>query len=113
MVFAREISISDMERLGPVIEQLLDSGKLTEDERWAVDLAARAAADLALTRHSETAVKFYDRSEMQKRLADSVSTWLAANANAEPGTVTTIAGRIHVASIDRNGRLQLLPLREL
>ena len=112
-MFASEFSIADIERVGPVIESLLESGKLTADERSAVDLCGRAAADLAMIRHSEAAVKFYAREDVESRTANSTAEWLSLHADAEPGTVTAIAGRIHVAYYDRDGGLQLTPVRDL
>lgn len=40
-MFARDFSMTDLERIGPVIESLLVSGKLTDEERDAVDLCGR------------------------------------------------------------------------
>jgi len=50
-------SIQDLDRLGPIVESLLQSKKLTDDEKWAVDLSCRAATDLARIRHSELALR--------------------------------------------------------
>lgn len=102
--------MSDIGRLGPIVEQLLESGKLTEDERMAVDLTFRAAADLALIRHSEIAREFYARRDIQERTATTLEKWLADNSDAAPGTVTAICGRLHVASMGGNGKLQLTPI---
>ena len=109
-MFAPHFSITDLERVGPVIESLLDSGKLTDEERYMVDLCCRAATDLVLIKHSEVAIRFYGRPEIEKRTADSVAAWLSEHPDAEPGTVTSIAGRMHVASIGRDGKLQLTPM---
>ncbi len=49
-MFAKDFSIKDLERLGTIIERLLQSDKLTEDEKWAVDQSCRAAAELAQIR---------------------------------------------------------------
>ena len=112
-MFAKDFSISDMERLSRIIEQLLESGKLTADEKWAVDLSGRAAADLAFIRASEVAREFYARPDIQEESAKTTASWLAENSNAKPGTVTCICGRMHVASIGTDGELQLSPIFDL
>jgi len=112
-MFAKDFSISDLERLGPIIEQLLKSGKLTENEKWAVDLSCRAATDLASIRHSEVARHFYTRPDIEEQTATTVASWLADNSNATAGTVTAICGRMHVASIGPGGKLQLTPILDL
>ncbi len=112
-MFSQNFSIKDMERLGPIIERLLQSGKLTDDEKWAVDQSGRAASDLALIRHSEIAKAFYARAEVKEQCANSIREWLMNNVDAEPGTVTAICGRMHVASYDRHGNLGLYPVLDL
>ena len=109
-MFAPNFSNTDLERVGPIIESLLDSGKLTDEERYAVDLCGRAATDLALIKHSEVAIRFYGRPDIESQTADSVAAWLSEHPDAEPGTVTSVAGRMHVASIGSDGKLQLSPL---
>ncbi len=108
-----DFSVSDLDRIGPVIESLLDSGKLTDEEHSAVELCGRAATDLASIRHSEEAIRFYTRPDVETQAAHSVAAWLSEHPDAEPGTVTPIAGRMHVASIGRDGNLQLTPILEL
>jgi len=112
-MFAPDYSHDDVTRVGPIIESLLHSGRLTDDEHAAVDLCCRAAADLASIRHSETATKFYARPDIQSRSADTVDAWLHDHGDAEPGTVTSIMGRMHVASIGRDGILLLTPILDL
>ena len=112
-MFAENFSIKDLERLGPIVERLLQSGKLTDDEKWAVDQSCRAATDLAHIRHSEIAKAFYARPDIEERCANSVKEWLMNNIDAKPGTVTAICGRIHVASYDRDGNLGLYPVLDL
>jgi hypothetical protein len=112
-VFAKDFNISDLERLGPIIERLLESGKPTDDEVWAVDLCFHAASDLASIRHTEVAREFYARPEIQERSADSIRSWLATNGDAKPGTVVSICGRIHVVSMGMDGNLQLCPVLDL
>ena len=109
-MFAKDFSISDLERLGPIIEQLLESGKLTDEEKWAVDISCRAATDLASIRHSEVAQEFYSRPDVQDKTEMTTATWLAEHPDAAPGTVTMICGRMNVASIGTDGRLQLTPV---
>ncbi len=109
-MFAPEFSVADLERIGPVIESLLGSGKLTDEERVVVDLCCRAAADLASIRNTEVAIRFYARPDIETQTASSISAWLSEHSNAEPGTLTSIAGRMHVASIGRDGTLQLTPV---
>ena len=112
-MFAQGFSIRDLERLGRIVERLLRSGKLTDDERWAVDQSCRAATDLAHIRHSEIAKAFYARPDIEERCANSIAEWLMNNNDAKPGTVTAICGRMHVASYDRQGNLGLYPVLEL
>jgi len=112
-MFAKEFSISDLERLGPIIEQLLESGKLTADETWAVDISCRAATDLASIRHSEVAQKFYSRPDIKQHTETTTKSWLAENPNAEPGTVAMICARMNVASIGIDGKLQLTPVFDI
>lgn len=66
-MFGPDYSHADVARVGPIVESLLDSGRLTDEERDAVDRCYRAAADLAAIRHSEVATKFYARSDIQTR----------------------------------------------
>ena len=112
-MLAPDFSIADLERVGPVIENLLDSGKLTEEEHCVVDLCGRAATDLVSIRHYEVAIRFYARPDIEKQSADTIAAWLSVNSDAEPGTVTLIAGRMHVAYICRDGTLQLTPVLDL
>ncbi len=112
-MFAKDFSFTDLERIGPVVEQLLESGKLTADEKWAVDISCRAAMDLASIRHTEVAQKFYARPDIQQRTEETINSWLAQNPNADPGTVTMICARTYVASIGRDGELQLTPVLDL
>ena len=112
-MLAPDFSISDIERIGPIVESLLKSGKLNADEHAAVDLCGRAAFDLANIRHSEVAREFYSRAEIMDKTTASISEWLEDNPDADPGTITGIAGRMHVATIRRDGKLQLAPLLEL
>lgn len=112
-MFAEQFGTRDLERLGPIVDQLLQSGKLTADETWAVDQSCRAAADLAQIRHSETARAFYARPDIEERSATSIADCLVDHADAAPGTVTAVCGRMYVASYDREGRLRLYPVLEL
>ncbi|MEM6690355.1 MAG: hypothetical protein AAF664_13065 [Planctomycetota bacterium] len=112
-MFAKDFNISDLERLGPIIEQLLGSGKLTDDEAWAVHLACRAATDLASIRHLDVAQRFYSRSDIEAQSESTTESWLEKNADAEPGTVAMICGRVNVASIGTDGKLQLTPVFDL
>ncbi len=82
-MFAKDFSIKDLERLGTIIERLLQSDKLTEDEKWAVDQSCRAAADLAQIRLSEIAREFYARPDIDERCANSISEWLVNNVDAK------------------------------
>ena len=109
-MFAKDFSIQELERLGPIVERLLQSGKLTDGEKWAVDLSCRAATDLASIRHSEIASAFYARPDIQGLSANSIAEWLATNTAATPGTVTAICGRMHVASYGTEGTLKLHPI---
>ena len=112
-MLAPDFSISEFERVGPIIESVLKSEKLNAAERAAVDLCARAAFDLANIRHTEVAQQFYSRADIMDKSTASISKWLTDNPNAEPGTITGIAGRMHVATIGRDGKLQLTPILEL
>jgi len=112
-MFAKDFSLSNFERLGPILEQLLESGKLTDDEWWAVDLSGRAAADLASIRHSADARRFYARPDIEEQTSATIDSWLALNSNATAGTITAICGRMHVASVGPDSKLQLLPILNL
>lgn len=112
-MMSNDFSIQDLERLGPIVERLLQSGKLTEEEKWAVEQSCRAAADLAHIRHSEVGKAFYARTEIEERTANSIAEWLAQNIHAKPGTVTAICGRMHVASFGPDGVLGLYPVLDL
>ena len=112
-MFAPNYSLDDVARVGPIIESLLNSDRLSDAEREAVDLCCRAAADLASIRHSEVAQRFYARPDVQTQSSDTVTRWLQSNADAGPGTVTSIMGRLHVASVDHDGDLQLTPIHDL
>ena len=112
-MFAPDYSHDDVARVGPIIESLLNSGRLTDDEHDAVVLCCRAAADLAAIRHSEIASEFYARSEIQVQSASAVEAWLRDHPDAEPGTVTSVMGRMHVASAGRDGKLWLTPILDL
>lgn len=110
---AKDLNHQDLERLGHIVERLLQSGKLTDDERWAVDQSCRAAADLVSIRHTEIARAFYARPDMKALHEKSIEQWLVDNRGAQPGTVSLICGRMHVASYDQNGKLGLYPILEL
>ncbi|MCC9644326.1 hypothetical protein LOC71_18770, partial [Rhodopirellula sp. JC740] len=112
LMFAPDYSQDDVARVGPIIESLLHSGRLTDNERDAVDLCCRAAADLAAIRHSEIAKDFYARPDIQTRSADTVAAWLRDNPTAKPGTTVPVMGRMHVATYSRDGRLELVPFLE-
>ncbi len=56
---------------------------------------------------------FIARPDIETQSANSIAAWLSEHSNAEPGTVTSIAGRMHVASIGRDGTLQLTPVLDL
>jgi len=92
---ASEFSVADIERIGPVIESLLKSDKLSPEEHSAVDLCGRAAADLALIRHSEVTQQFYERPDVTAQSGLSAAEWLENHPDAEPGTLTSITGRMH------------------
>jgi len=112
-MFASDITFADLERLGAVTEPLVNSTRLTEDEKWAIETAVRATAELVMIRHSEVARNFYARDEIHQRSVENVEAWLRANHDAPPGTVTAICGRLHVASVDTDGILRLYPVLEL
>ena len=112
-MFAKDFNIQDLERLGPIVERLLKSGKLTDEEKWAVDQSCRAATDLAHIRHSEIVQSFYARPDIEEQSAKSIAEWLTSNIDAKPGTVTAIRGRMHVASYGPDGKLDLYPLLDL
>jgi len=112
-MLAGDVTIADLERIGSIIEPLVNSARLNAEERWAVETAVRAAFDLALIRHTEIARVFYARNDIQQRSVDKTESWLAANRDALPGTVTLICGRLHVASVDIDGVLKLFPVLDL
>lgn len=52
-MFAKEFNTEDFERLVRIVDSLIQSEKLTEEEKWAVDQSCGAASDLLAIRHSE------------------------------------------------------------
>lgn len=109
-MLSSDVTVADLEQIGRVLEPLINSTRLSDDEKWAVETAVRAANDLADIQHSEVARAFYAREDIQQRSAETIQSWLAANPDAPAGTVTAVCGRMHVASVGRDGKLQLLPL---
>lgn len=85
-MLAGDVTVADVERIGTILEPLVNSRRLSEDEKWAVETAVRAANDLADIRHSEVARAFYARDDIQQRSAETIQSWLAANPDATPGT---------------------------
>ena len=112
-MFTSEFSVEDIRRVGPVIESLLESDKLSPEEHSAVELCGRAAADLALIRHSEVAKQFYERTDIKAQSELSTEEWLRNHPDAEPGTITAIAGRMHVVSVGRDGKIQLTRILDM
>jgi len=105
-MFEQDFSIKDLERLGPIVERLLQSGKLTDDEKWAVDQSCRAATDLAHIRHSDVAQTFYARSDIEERCESSIDEWLAqafgpAEGNSGLRVLASGVGRPGVQGHDR------------
>jgi len=72
-MLASEIKIEDFRRIGPILERLILSEKLTADEKRAVDFCARAAFDFAQMRHSAIAKEFYSRGDVQERTVHSIA----------------------------------------
>ena len=88
----------NFDRIGPVLEALVDSDRLTSDERRAVELCARAAADLISLEHQERMREYYARQDISQRSADTIAAWLENNPNAEPGTVVAVSCRIGIGT---------------
>jgi len=112
-MFSKELNIADIDRMGPIVEQLIQSGRLSDDETWAVDLSCRAACDLVQIRHSKIAKQFYSQPEIQNECAKTINEWINDNPDATPGTLTAICGQMHVASWGKDGKLGLYPLSDL
>ena len=97
----------DFDKIGPILESLVGSDRVTDAERRAIDLCARAAVDFMHAKHSVTMDAFYARNDIQQHAAKSKSDWLNRHQNAKAGEMAFIATKWYVTSYDPDGRLQL------
>ncbi len=100
----------DFEKLGPVLESLTSSDRVSEKERRAIELCARAAVDLLSIEHEQTMQEFYDRPNIQRIESKLIERWLDENINAAAGMSVLTHGRWYVSSYASNGKLQLTPI---
>jgi transcriptional regulator of aromatic amino acid metabolism len=100
----------DFEKLGPVLESLVNSDRVSAEERRAIELCARAAADLCSMHHEHTTKEFYSRPDVQRIESELIDRWLKANQGALAGTPVLIHGRWYVSSYTAIGDLQLTPI---
>jgi|GEM_PF-1088470 len=97
----------DFEKLGAVLEPLVESDRLTDAERRAVELCIRATFDFLLAESQIKMDEFYKRDDVQQRVVRSREEWLANHPNAKAGDMVIISAAWHVASHDASGHLQL------
>ncbi|MCS7471723.1 hypothetical protein NZK35_34185 [Stieleria sp. ICT_E10.1] len=97
----------DFDKIGPILESLVGSDRVTDAERRAIDLCARAAVDFMQAKHSVTMDSFYARYDIQQHAAKSKSDWLRRHQDARAGEMAFIATKWYVTSHDPDGRLQL------
>ena len=100
----------DFEKLGPVLEALVNSDRVSDEERRAIELCARAAVDLLSIEHEQTMHNFYRRPEIQRIETQHLERWLDDNQNSAAGVSVLTHGRWYVSSYEPNGKLQLTPI---
>ncbi|MBC8356351.1 MAG: hypothetical protein H8E66_30605 [Planctomycetes bacterium] len=100
----------DFEKLGPVLESLVNSDRVSEKERRAIELCARAAVDLLSIEHEQTMQEFYNRPDVQRFESQQIERWLEENQNVAAGMSVLTHGRWYVSSYASNGKLQLTPV---
>ena len=100
----------DFEKLGPVLESLVNSDRVSEEERRAIELCALAAVDLLSVEHEQTIREFYVRPDIQRIESQHLARWLDENQNAAAGMSILTHGRWYVSSYALNGKLQLTPI---
>jgi len=100
----------DFEKLGPVLEALVNSDRVSDEERRAIELCARAAVDLLSIEHEQKMKDFYSRPKIQRIETQQLERWLDANENTAAGVSVLAHGRWYVSSYERDGKLQLTPI---
>ena len=100
----------DFNTLGPVLESLVNSDRVSKEERRAIELCARATADLLSLQHEQTMQEFYSRPNIQRIESELIDRWLDANQGAPAGMTVLTHGRWYVSSYTANGKLQLTPI---
>tara|TARA_R110002073_G_scaffold335442_2_gene527419 strand:- start:3511 stop:3879 length:369 start_codon:yes stop_codon:yes gene_type:complete len=100
----------DFEKLGPVLEALVNSDRVSDEERRAIELCARAAVDLLSIEHEQKMKDFYSRPKIQRIETQQLERWLDANKNAAAGVSVLTHGRWYVSSYEPDGKLQLTPI---
>lgn len=100
----------DFEKLGPVLEALVKSDRVSDEEHRAIELCARAAVDLLSIEHEQKMKDFYSRPKIQRIETQQLERWLDANKNAAAGVSVLAHGRWYVSSYEPDGKLQLTPI---
>ena len=100
----------DFDRIGPVLESLVNSDRVSAEERRAVELCARAAVDLLSAQHEQAMQQFYERPDIQRIETEHVKHWLDTNQGAPAGMSVLTHGRWYVSSYADDGKLQLTPI---
>ncbi len=97
----------DFQKLGPVLESLVNSDRISDEERHAIELCARAAVDLLSIEHEHSRQEFYNRPDIIRVESHCIDRWLKENQNAAAGVSVLTHGRWYVSSYASNGKLQL------
>ncbi|MDM4018131.1 hypothetical protein [Roseiconus lacunae] len=100
----------DFNKLGPILETLINSDRISEEERRAIELCARASVDLLSLQHEQTMQEFYSRPNIQRIESELIASWLDANQGAPAGRSVLTHGRWYVSSYAADGKLQLIPI---
>lgn len=97
----------DFDKIGPVLESLVNSDRVTDVERRAIELCARAAIDFMHAEHGELMDSFYARHDIQQHIGESKADWLDRHPNAQAGEMAFIVTDWHVSTHGPDGKLQL------
>ncbi len=100
----------DFDKIGPILESLVGSERVSKDERRAIELCARAAADFLSFQHEQKMENWYVRPNIQRVESDCINRWLDANQGAAAGVSVLTHGRWYVSSYAADGKLQLTPI---
>ena len=98
------------QKLAAVLEALVNSNRVSHEERRAVDLCLRAAVDLLSIEHEQKVHNFYRRPPIQRIESYHLERWIKGNPTADAGMSVLTHGRWYVTSYAPNGKLQLTPI---